>query len=117
MPLHILIAITGLLGCMFMLLGLLVLRITLTRRLKKKLKPTGDYWETGTLDFGFLNTYLFAWACVLPYMRRSEFYRSLYPDLDILKVANRFEKAVAYGAICGLAMFLLCGVIFVLIEP
>ncbi len=45
-----------------MILGLLVLRLTLTRRLKKKLKATGDYWDSGTIDFGFINTSLFAWV-------------------------------------------------------
>lgn len=117
MPFHVFIASISLGGAMSMLIGLPILRLTLTRRLKKKLKPTGDYWKTGTLDFGFMNTILFAWACVLPYMRRSEFYRSLYPDLDILKFANRFEKTVAYGVIGGLFIFFLFGFIFVLVEP
>lgn len=97
-------AVIGACGGLAMIFGLLVLRLTLTHRLKKRLKPTGDYWETGTLDFGIMNTALFAWACTLPYMRRSLLYRSLYPDLDILKFANWFEKTVAYGIIGGLAV-------------
>lgn len=100
-----------------MLSGLLVLRLTLTRRVKKELRPKGEYWESGTLDFGFLNTYLFAWACVLPYAQRSPKFKLLYPHLNVREYANWFERTVAYGVIGGLVVTCLFGVIFVLIEP
>ncbi|WP_339806807.1 hypothetical protein [uncultured Marinobacter sp.] len=105
LPLHILMAFISAGGAIVMLLGLVVLRLTLTRRLKKKLKQTGDYWETGTLDFGLMNTTLFAWACVLPYMRRPRMYQNLYPGLEIKEVVGWFEKVVAYGIIGGLSIF------------
>lgn len=117
MPLHILMAFISAGGAISMLLGLVVLRLTLTRRLKKKLKPTDDYWETGTLDFGLMNTTLFAWACVLPYMRRSRMYQNLYPDLNIKEAVSWFEKVAAYGIIGGLFVFFLFGFVFILIEP
>ena len=66
MPLDIFISYIGLGGGICMLLGFLILRLTLARRLKKKLRAAGEYWETGTLDFGFMNTILFAWACTIP---------------------------------------------------
>lgn len=115
-PLHVVIAIVGLMGCFSMLFGWLLLRLTLTRRLKKELKPKGEYWETGTLDFGLLNTIAFAWAIVLPWVQRSVKFRLLYPNLNVKSRANGFEKAMAYSTIGGLVVFLLLGVIFVLIE-
>ena len=98
----------GLGGALSMFFGLLVLRVTLTRRLKKKLKATGEYWETGTLDFGFLNTAMFAWACTMPWFQRLKKYQSLYPGLDVRAFANRFETIVAYGVIYGLIIAFLC---------
>lgn len=111
------LAVGGMLGCFSMLFGWLLLRLTLTRRLKKELKPKGEYWETGTLDFGFLNAGLFAWAIVLPWVQRSVKFRLLYPHLNVKARANGFEKVMAYGTIGGLFVFLFFGVIFVLIEP
>ena len=66
MPLDIFFAYIMVGGLAAMFLGFLLLRLTLTRRLKKKLEATGDYWDSGTLDFGFLNTTITAWACVIP---------------------------------------------------
>ena len=90
-----------------MFLGLLVLRLTLTRRLKKKLKATGDYWDSGTIDFGLFNTAIFAWACTMPWFQRLKRYQLLYPGLDVRSFANWFERVVAYGAIYGLMVMLL----------
>lgn len=111
------LVVGGLLGWLSMLLGLLLLRLTLTRRLKKELKPKGEYWETGTLDFGFLNTIAFAWAIVLPWVQRSVKFRLLYPHLNVKARASGLEKVMAYGMIGGLVVLLVFGVIFVLIEP
>lgn len=111
------LAIGGMLGGFSMLFCWVLLRLTLTRRLKKELQPRGEYWETGTMDFGFLNTVAFAWAIVLPWVQRSVKFRLLYPHLDVKARANVFEKVMAYGTIGGCFVFLLFGLIFVLIEP
>ena len=115
-PLDIFFAFTMLGGVATMLLGLLVLRLTLTRRLKKKLKPTGDYWDSGTIDFGFINTSLFAWACAIPRVQRLERFQSIYPGLDVRSFANWFERAIAYGAIYGLIVMMLGIPFFYLFE-
>ncbi|MAL97288.1 MAG: hypothetical protein CL583_02460 [Alteromonadaceae bacterium] len=108
--------LVGLAGAASMLLGLLVLRLTLTHRLKKKLKPNGEYWDSGTLDFGFINTALFAWACTLPYVQRSERFRLIYRDLDVKSFANWFETAAAYATIGGVAIFFLFGPLIYLFD-
>src|SRR5690554_1675500 len=115
MPLHVMIAFVSVGGGIAMWLGLIALRLTLTRRVKRELKPKGEYWETGTLDFGFLNTALFALACVLPFVRQSEMFRLLYPDMDVKRYMSWLERAFSYGAIGGLIVCLMLGVIFVLI--
>lgn len=116
MPLDILISCIGLVGIATALLSVLILRLTLTRRLKKKLKATDDYWETGTLDFGFLNTYVFALACTLPFVPRSKNYQILYKDLDVKAFATLFEKGTAYAMSSGFAVFFICIPIFYLYK-
>lgn len=111
------VAFTAAFGWLSMLLCWVLLRLTLTRRLKKELQPKGEYWETGTMDFGFLNTIAFAWAIVLPWVQRSVKFRLLYPHLDVKARANVFEKVMGYGTIGGLFVMMIFGLIFVLIEP
>ncbi|UZD64571.1 hypothetical protein [Marinobacter sp. AN1] len=91
------------------MLSMLLLRVTLTYRLKKKLKPTGEYWRTGTLDLDFGNTVLFALVCTLPFAQRSDFYKAVYPDLDIKAFANPFETVLAYSMVTGFAVFFIMG--------
>ena len=116
MPFDIVIAYLTLSGGASMFFGLLLLRVTLTRRLKKRLKATSDYWDTGTLDFGFINTSLFAWACAIPRVQRLERFQSIYPGLDVRSFANWFERAIAYGAIYGLIVMMLGIPFFYLFE-
>ncbi|MCH8498935.1 MAG: hypothetical protein LAT63_10680 [Marinobacter sp.] len=116
-PLDVLFALIGLGSGACMLLGFLILRLTLTRRLKKKLKATGEYWETGTLDFGFMNTILFAWACTIPWVQRQKNFQVIYRDLDVRAFANGFERAVAYGSIYSLAVMFLSGPFFYFFSP
>lgn len=117
MQLHILLAFVGIIAMLVSALSIVTLRLTLTRRLKKKLRPTGDYWESGTLDFGFVNTALFAWACTVPWVYRLKKFQMLYPGLDVRGYAKWFERWVAYGTIGGLFLFISCGIIVILIEP
>lgn len=116
MPVDVVIAFIGGGSIMIAILSLLILRLTLTRRLKKKLKASDDYWNTGTLDFGFLNTYVFAFACTLPFVPRSKNYQVLYKDLDVKAFATLFEKGTAYAMTLGFAAFFICIPIFYLYK-
>ncbi|MCX2781542.1 hypothetical protein OQJ46_00885 [Microbulbifer thermotolerans] len=104
-------AVIALGGVASMMLGLLLLRLTLTRRLKKKLQATGDYWESGTIDFGFINTAIFAWACTMRRVQKLERFQLIYPGLDVRSYANGFERVAAYGTVGGLLAASL-GVVF-----
>ncbi|TDT37733.1 hypothetical protein DES49_2693 [Halospina denitrificans] len=117
MPLHILFALIGLGAIASSMLGALLLRLTLTRRLKKKLKATGDYWHSGTIDFDFINTIIFAWACATTWVQRLKRFQLLYPGLDVRSFAKWYEKVAAYGAIYGLMVAFLIAPFFYLFEP
>ncbi|QCF27192.1 hypothetical protein [Hydrocarboniclastica marina] len=116
-PLEIVFAFAAVAGMGTAILSLFTLRLTLTRRLKKKLKPSGDYWETGTLDFGFFNTFIFAYACTLPFVPRSEYYRILYKDLDVKRFATLFEKGAAYAMVTGFLVFFISIPFFYWFKP
>ncbi|WP_339806805.1 hypothetical protein [uncultured Marinobacter sp.] len=117
MQLHIFLAFLGVASAVVSLLSVVLLRFTLTRRLKNRLQPTDDYWDTGTLDFGFMNTYLFAWACTVPGFSRLKKFQAVYPGLDVRGYSKWFERWAAYGTIGGLFLFFVCGIIVVSIEP
>jgi len=104
-------------GVISMLLGLLVLRLSLTRRLKKKLQENGDYWDSGAIDFGFINTVIFAWACTIRRVQQLERFQLIYPGLDVKSFANKFERAAAYGAIYGTMVLFLSAPFFYLFKP
>ena len=116
MPPDILVSLIGIAGIATALISLLVLRLTLTRRLKKKLQATDDYWDSGTLDFGFLNTYVFAYACTLPFASRSANFKAIYKDLDVKVFATLFEKCTAYAMTGGFVVFFISIPIFYLIK-
>lgn len=116
LPLNLVIAFIAGISIIIAVMSLLILRFTLTRCLKKKLKASDEYWETGTLDFGFLNTYVFAYACTLPFVPRSTNYQALYKDLDVKAFATVFEKGTAYAMVLGFAVFFLNIPIFFLHE-
>lgn len=100
-----------------MMLGILLLRLTLTHRLKKKLKATGDYWASGTLDFDFLNTIIFGWASGTPWFQRLKRFQLLYPGLDVRSFAKWYEKVAAYGMVYGLMVLCLSIPFFLLFKP
>lgn len=116
-PVDIFFAFIMLGGVASMFLGFLALRLTLTHRLKKKLKATGDYWDSGTIDFGFINTTIFAWACTMPWFQRLKKYQLLYPGLDVRAFANWFERAAAYGIIYGAMVACLSAILSYLFKP
>lgn len=116
MPLDVFIAMVAVGGIVLAIVCLVVLRFTLTRRLKKHLEASDAYWQSGTLDFGFLNTYIFAYACTLPFVSRSRNYQAIYKDLDIKAFATTFEIAAAYAMLAGFLVFFIGAPVFLLIS-
>lgn len=97
-----------------MVISILLLRLTLTRRIKKKQREIGGYyWDAGTLDFGFLNTIAFTWVCAIPAMRKlgnAKIY--VGENLDVRAFANRFEVALSYACIGSLGIIILAIIIY-----
>lgn len=116
MPPDVFVAMITVGGIVLAIVCLVVLRFTLTRRLKKHLEVSDAYWESGTLDFGFLNTYIFAYACTLPFVSRSSNYQTIYKDLDVKAFATPFERATAYAMLAGFLVFFIGAPVFLLIS-
>lgn len=106
----IIVALIGALGAVTMIVAMIVLRLTLTRRLKKDLESSGQYWRSGTIDFDLINTALFGWACLIPRMHQWKNFRVFYENLDVRDYATGYERIIAFTMICGLVVFFFCGI-------
>lgn len=107
---EIMVSLIGVSGAVTMLVSMVVLRLTLTRRLKKDLEPSGRYWRSGTIDFDLINTALFGWACVIPRMHQWRNFRNFYEDLNVRDYAKGYERIIAFAMIAGLTVFCFCGI-------
>lgn len=103
-------------GAFVMLLAMVFLRLTLTKRLKQELEPKGQYWHSGTLDFGLINTAFFGWACVIPQIENWENFKRIYKGLDVRSYATLIEKIISYSMIIGLLVFFVFGVWHAIID-
>ena len=116
MPLDVFVAMVAVGGIALAIVCLVLLRFTLTRRLKKHLEASDRYWESGTLDFGFFNTYIFAYACTLPFVSRSKNYQAIYKDLNVKDFATSFEVVTSYTMLLGFLLFFIGTPVFLLIS-
>ena len=116
-PPGVLISLVGIAGMLAALIGLVILRLTLTRRLNSRLRTRHNDWTTGTTDLGFVNTALFAWACAIPSIQQLPRFQLLFNELDVRAFASSFERGTAYGTIGGLVLFFLCGGLYLLFTP
>lgn len=110
LTLEIILALVGISGAAIMLISMILLRLTLTSRLKKDLESKGQYWHSGTVDFDLINTAIFGWACVIPHMHEWRNFKNFYDNLDVRSCATTPEKLIAIAMIGGLAIFLFCGI-------
>lgn len=106
---EIMVAIFGIVSAAVFLFSFFILRMTLTRRIKKYLKPRGNYWDSGTLDFELMNTAMFCWACVIPRIQNLDKFKIMYGAFDVKRFAKKHEVALSFSMISGLAIFFICG--------
>jgi len=92
-----------------MALSILLLRLTLDRRVRKEALPADKVYDAFTdWHFGFGRSIVFGWACALPYINNTPTLRALYNNVDIAGFANRIEKTIAYCM--AVSVFTLVGV-------
>jgi len=115
--LQLAIIISFSIGSALLIFSIIILRITLTHRLKKQLKAEDRYWESSGVDFGMVNTLLYTWACVIPgYTSWTNFKRYFYRNLNVRDFANKFELCMAHLAIAGLTLVLTSTVAFYITD-
>ena len=106
----------GTLSGFTMLITLILLRLTLGHRLKRALQARGEYWDTGTWDFGFYSTILFMWACVIPRVTSWKSFNRFYYNLEARQFANLFEVITAHLCVIAVSIFMICTVFFIATE-
>lgn len=101
-----------------MFLSLIVLRFTLTRRLKKEIFHRKEfYYKSDIPDFDLVNTILFAGVCVVPAFKRMKYHKYFVSEnIDVRSFANLCEMLVAHIYIGSLAFILISGVGVVVLE-
>ena len=89
----------------FFLISVLVLRLTLERRVRKQAIPA-DWIYDGPYDgwwgLGFPRAILFGLCCVFPHVNNYDYNRLCYNEVDIQAFANRFEKFWGWCFVLGL---------------
>ena len=99
-----------------MIFTFIILRLTLGHRLKHALRTKGEYWDTGTWDFGFFSTVLFMWACVIPRVTRWDSFSRFYQNLEARQFANLFEIIIAHLCVIAVSITMVCTVFFITTE-
>lgn len=104
-------------GVFFLLLAsLILLRVTLGRRLDSLLKQRGTYWHCGTLDFGFFNTMIFAWAVVVPNFDKQTKFKAMFGDFNVRSHTRWFECFLAYIMVSSFVLFMFTAIFFSLTD-
>ena len=110
------LAISGSICALIFFICFVLLRLSLTKRIKKTLLPKGEYWDSGTLDFDFINTAIFCFACAVPKFAKQSKFQSLYPNLDVRNIANKFEVTLALLLIISLTSFFTLGFVMLITD-
>ena len=97
-----------------MVASMLLLRLTLTRRIKKKQREAGGYyWDTGTLDFGFLNTIAFMLVCAFPPLKNQGNGKIYIPrNVEVRDMATGFEIFLSYACVVSTSLIMLAILIY-----
>ena len=93
------------------ILSMIVLRLTLDRRVRRVLPKDKIYNSYMDAYFGVGRAISFGAACVFRFANDSEKLRYYYNNIDIKAFANRFEKFVAYCMYISGAILILSGII------
>jgi hypothetical protein len=113
---EVVFAMVGVGAMLLMFASMLILRLTLDRRVRKALPPDKVYDTEYDSYFGLGRVIIFGWACVVPYLNNSPKLRYLYNDFDIRAFANLFEKLIAYCMVGSLVFLVMSGCIMYITD-
>jgi hypothetical protein len=113
---EVVFAMVGVGAILLMFVSILILRLTLDRRVRKALPPDKIYDSPHDWYFGYGRTIAFGAACVFNYINNSPKLRYLYDDFDVRAFANRFEKVIAYCMVGSFVFFMMCGCIMYITD-
>ncbi len=108
--------IIGMLALILLPLSMLVLRLTLDRRVRKQLPKDKEYDAYPDWYFGFGRAIIFGCASVWDRANNSWQMQLFYEGFDVKSFANPFEKFVAYCSFFGVTVLVGGGSIYTVLE-
>jgi len=103
------VAIKAILGMVYLgsilvlVLSIIILRLTLDRRIRKALPKAKMYNAAPDWYLGFGRSIMFGCAAIFNYANKSDIKNNLYDNFDVKSFANKFEKTAA--ALMYLSLF------------
>ncbi len=97
-------------------LSMLVLRLTLDRRVRQQLPKDKEYDAYPDWYFGFGRAIIFGCASVWDRANNSWQMQLFYEGFDVKSFANPFEKFVAYCSFFGVTVLAGGGTIYIILE-
>jgi len=111
-----LIFIIGMMGMIFLPLSILLLRLTLDRRVRKQLAADKEYNHYPDWYFGVGRAMVFGYASIFTFANNSQLIMNCYDGFDVKAFANRSERFFAYCLVFSLFFFGVGGTIYSLLD-
>ena len=95
---------------------IIILRLTLDRRVRKQLPKEKSYDHYPDQYFGFGRTIVFSYASILDYANNSSMMELFYDGFDVKNFATTFEKFIAYCFLLGVIVLVGGGTIYTALD-
>jgi len=106
----------GITALILLPLSILLLRLTLDRRIRKQLAADKEYNNYPDWYFGFGRAIIFGYASVWDRANNSWQIKTFYDGFDVKNFANRFERFITYSLFFSLTILMIGGVLFIVLE-
>jgi len=110
------IAIAVTIAAIVLPLSIICLRLTLDRRVRKKLPADKEYNNYPDWYFGFGRALIFGYASVWNRANNSWQLKIFYDGFDVKNFANRFERFITYSLFLSLVILVIGGVFYTALE-
>ncbi len=108
--------IIGMLALILLPLSMLVLRLTLDRRVRKQLPKDKEYDAYPDWYFGFGRAMIFGYASVWDRANNSWQMQLFYEGFDVKSFANPFEKFATYCLFFSLFILVGGGAVYIILD-
>jgi len=106
----------GIAALILLPLSIILLRLTLDRRVRKQLAADKEYNHYPDWYFGVGRAMVFGYASIFTFANNSQLIMNCYDGFDVKAFANRSERFFAYCLVFSLFFFGVGGTIYSLLD-